>query len=302
MSRAARFYEFGDASVITIDDVPAPMPGAGQVRIRVQASSLNRADVKVRRALMLPGLPKSLPSGLGFDAAGIVDEVGEGVTGFAPGDEVFALVLLRGLADYAVARATSVARKPAALSWQAAGALATVGQTALDVVASQTLTDEDTVLVSGATGGVGVLVAQLALREGATVLGTARADNAEFLRSLGVIPVEYGPSLAERILETGRDITVVFDQAGPDTVRAALELGIDPARINSTVDEAKELGVRTVGQGRADPERLEILAEQVADGSIVLPIGAEYPLSEIVPAFERFEAGHLRGKLAIRID
>ncbi|WP_166871103.1 NADP-dependent oxidoreductase [Salinibacterium sp. ZJ450] len=302
MARAARFHDFGEASVITIDDVPQPTPGAGQVRIRVHTSALNRADVKVRRGLMRPGLPKSLPSGLGFDAAGVIDEVGEGVTGFAPGDEVFALVLLRGLAEYAVARATSVARKPAALSWQAAGALATVGQTALDVVASQHLTDADIVMVSGATGGVGVLVAQLARLEGATVLGTASADNAEFLRSIGVIPVEYGASLAERILETGQDVTVVFDQAGPDTVRAALELGIDPARINTTVDEAKELGVQAVGQGKADPERLEILAEMIADGSIVLPIAAEYPLTEIVAAFERFERGHVRGKISIIID
>ena len=301
MSRAARFHEFGDASVISIDDVDEARPAAGQVRIRVRASSLNRADVKARNGRMQPSLPKSLPSGLGFDAAGVIDQVGEGVTGFAPGDEVFALVVLRGLAEYSIARATSVARKPKALPWQAAGALGTVGQTALDVVASQSLSSADTVLVSGASGGVGLLVAQLARLDGATVLGVASESNADFLRSLGVIPVEYGPGLAERILETGRDITVVLDQASPDIVRAALELGIDPARINSIVDDAKDLGVRTVGQGKADPERLEMLAELVADGSIVLPIAAEYPLEDIVRAFEHFEHGHPRGKISISI-
>jgi NADPH:quinone reductase-like Zn-dependent oxidoreductase len=301
MSRAARFHEIGDDAAVTIDEVDEPTPGSGQVRIRVSHSSLNRADLKVRAGLFLPGMPKSLPSGLGWDAAGVIDEVGEAVTGFAAGDEVFGLVRLGGFAEFATARASSVARKPAGLSWDLAGALPTVGQTALDVVDSQPIGETDTVLVSAAAGGVGLIVAQLARIRGARVLGTASKANAAFLDSIGVQPIVYGPGLAERLLDSGADITVVLDQAGADTVHAALELGIDSERINSIADDARDLGVRTVGQGKADPERLEMLAELIADGSVVLPIEASYRLEEIDAALRRFATGHLRGKVSIVI-
>lgn len=301
MSRAARFHEIGDDAPVTIDEVDDPTPGSGQVRIRVSHSSLNRADLKLRKGLFLPGLPKSLPSGLGWDAAGVIDAVGDSVTGFAPGDEVFGLVRLGGLAEYAIAKASSVARRPAGLPWEVAGALPTVGQTALDVVDSQPIGESDTVLVSAAAGGVGLIVAQLARLRGARVLGTASATNAAFLESIGVQPILYGPDLAERLLESGSDVTVVLDQAGAETVRAALALGVDPERINSVADDARDLGVRTVGQGKADPERLEMLAELIADGSVVLPIEASYPLDQIAEALRRFATGHLRGKVSIVI-
>jgi NADPH:quinone reductase-like Zn-dependent oxidoreductase len=301
MSRAARFHEIGADAAVTVDDVDAPTPGSGQVRIRVSHSSLNRADLKVRAGLFLPGMPKSLPSGLGWDAAGVIDDVGDGVTGFVPGDEVFGLVRLGGLAEYAIAKASSVARRPADLAWDLAGALPTVGQTALDVIDSQHIDGTDTVLVSAAAGGVGLLVAQLARIRGARVLGTASEANAAFLESIGVQPVVYGPGLAERLLDSGADVTVVLDQAGADTVHAALALGVDPDRINSIADDARDLGVRTVGQGRADPERLETLAELIADGSVVLPIEASYPLEDIDAALRRFATGHLRGKVSIVI-
>lgn len=301
--RAVRFDRFGPPDVLTIDEVPLPEPGPGQVRIRVVAAGLNRADGKVRQGLFRPRLPRTLPSGIGFDAAGTVDAVGPDVTGFDRGDEVFALTALGGLAEYAIARAGAVARRPPGLSWHAAGGFATVGQTALDVVASQELGPADVVLVSAAAGGVGGLVAQLARQAGAAVIGSASARNAAHLIRLGVIPVRYGPGMAERLIDIAPDgITVVFDQAGEETVRAALDLGVPATRINTIAADATVLGVRGVGQGRPDVERLEMLAAQVAAGALRFPIDAVFPLESAADAYEHLELGHSRGKVIVAVE
>ncbi|MDI2099699.1 NADP-dependent oxidoreductase [Ruicaihuangia caeni] len=299
MPRAVRFHEYGGPEVLALDEVELPAVGRSQVRIRVEAAGLNPADSKVRRGEFLPSLPKSLPSGIGFEAAGVVDAVGEDVTGFSPGDEVFGLVRLGGVADFAIAPATSIARKPAELDWPRAGGLASVGQTALDIVASQQVTPGMTALVSAAAGGVGSMVAQLAMLAGARVIGTASAGNVEYLEELGILPIAYGPGLAERLLETADDIDVVFDHAGEETVRAALALGVDAGRINTIAADAQALGVRGVGQQRADPAGLELLAHQVADGQLTLRIDSAHGLDDAQAAYRRLDSRHARGKVVI---
>lgn len=301
MSRAVRYSEFGPASVLHVEEVDEPVAGPGAVRVAVRSAGLNPADYKVRGGGH-HGPAVSLPSGIGRELAGVVDALGEGVSAFAVGDEVFGTTVSGGIAEFAVTDAANLARRPAGLDWTTAGGLALAGCTAHDSVASQHLTADDTVLVSAAAGGVGVLVCQLALLAGATVIGTAGPANHGFLRGLGVVPVDYGPGLVERVRDAApRGVTVVFDHHGAETIEAGIALGVARERINTIATDPAEFGVVRVGRGPANSATLEHLARLVVAGTLVVPIHAVYPLDEVVAAFEELEAGHARGKIVIGI-
>jgi NADPH:quinone reductase-like Zn-dependent oxidoreductase len=300
MSLAARYHEFGPPSVVRIENIDAPQPKPGKVRIAVKAAGLNPSDSKSREGMMMGSAAFSFPAGVGRELAGVVEALGEGVTTLKLGDEVFGNVASGAVAQLAVTNPKNMARKPAGLDWVTAGGLALAGQTAHDAVASQHLTADDTVLVSAAAGGVGVIVAQLAKLAGATVVGTASAANHAFLEGLGVIPVTYGDGLAARVRAAAPGgVTVVFDQHGRETIEAAIELGVERDRINTIAADAEEFGVEGVGRGPINAETLEGLARLVVGGALVVPIEATYPIAEIRQAFERLEAGHVRGKIVI---
>jgi enoyl reductase len=299
MSRAVRYNEFGPSSVLRVVEVDVPEPRPGKVRVAVRAAGLNPSDYKTREGMM-SGASFSFPSGIGRELAGVVDAVGEGVTALAVGDEVFGTTVSGSVAEYMVTNPANLAIKPPALDWVTAGGLSLAGYTAFDSVASQHLTADDTVLVGSAAGGVGVLVAQLALLAGATVIGTASESNHAFLESLGVVPVAYGEGLVERvraIAPTG--VTVAFDHHGRETIEAALALGVAHDRINTIAVDPDEFGIVHVGRGPANPTTLDYLAGLVVDGSLVVPIEATYPLDEVVAAFDRLEGGHARGKVVV---
>jgi NADPH:quinone reductase-like Zn-dependent oxidoreductase len=298
MALAARFDRFGPASVISVVDVEAPHPGPHEVRVRVRAVGLNPVDYKMREGTSRHSV--TLPSGIGRELAGTVDELGEGVTALQVGDEVFGTVHIGTLADYAVVPAGNLARKPAELDWIVAGCLALAGQTAYDAFASQSITSADTILVSAAAGGVGSIVAQLGVGVGATVIGTAGRSNQAYLASLGVIPVRYGPGLADRVRAAAASgVTVVFDHHGAETIEAALELGVDRSRINTIATDPEPWGVRRVGRGGTSIPTLATLAGLVVRGDLTVAIDSTYPLSEVVAAFEHLEGGHLRGKVVV---
>ncbi|CAN5171325.1 NADP-dependent oxidoreductase [soil metagenome] len=297
MSRAVRFDRVGPASVLYLADVEPAVPGPGKIRVRVKAAGLNPADYKVRNGTNPPTV---FPASLGRELAGVVESLGEGVTRVAVGDEVFGNVAEVALAELAVTNPNNMAFKPAALSWEIAGGLALAGQTAWDELASQNVTDADTVLVSAAAGGVGGIVSQLALRTGATVIGTASEENHEFLRSRGIIPVAYGPGLADRVRRAApTPITVVFDHHGSETILAALELGVSPQRINTIAMNPDEHGVQRVGRGPINTDTLDTLAALVVEGALVVEIAATYPLEKVVEAYEQLEGGHVRGKIVV---
>jgi enoyl reductase len=299
MSRAVRFDRVGPASVLYIADVEPAVPGPGKIRVRVKAAGLNPADYKVRNGDN-PGLPKSFPASLGRELAGVVESLGEGVTRVKVGDEVFGNVAEVALAELAVTNPNNMAFKPAELSWEVAGCLALAGQTAWDELASQNVTAADTVLVSAAAGGVGTIVSQLALRTGATVIGTASEENHEYLRARGIIPVSYGDGLADRVrVAAPSAVTVVFDHHGSETILAALELGVSPERINTIAMDPEQHGVRRVGRGPINTDTLAALADLVVTGELDVEIAATYPLDEIVEAYERLEHGHVRGKIVV---
>jgi len=299
VARSVRYEEFGPASVLHIVDREIASPEPGKVRVAVRAVGLNPADFKVRNGSK-PEWNPTLPAGIGREMAGVVEAIGDGVTLVSVGDEVFGNVAGSALAELVLTNPANLAHKPSALDWTVAGSISTVGQTANSSVESQHLGSGDTVLVSAAAGGVGVVASQLALRTGARVVGTASVTNHAFLESLGVIPVAYGDNLVGRLRELG-PITAVLDNHGPDTIEAAIELGVPLDRINSIAVEPEVYGTQGVGRGPIDTGVLERLAGLVVAGELVFPIEKIYPFDEVVAAFEHLEGGHARGKIVVTL-
>ncbi|WP_166870640.1 NADP-dependent oxidoreductase [Salinibacterium sp. ZJ450] len=304
--RTVIFTEFGGPEVLQLVEVPPPTAGPGEVRVRVVIAGLNPVDAKI-----FSGGPSAerygvtLPSGNGNDFAGVVDEVGRGVAGIQAGDRVYGGVRGFAQADFVITDAAHLLPLPPGLDLERAGALDIAGRTAWAAVRSLGITATDTVLVSAAAGGVGVLAAQLAVRSGATVIGTASEANHDFLRSLGVIPVSYGDGLAGRLRELAPDgITAVLDQNGRATIDVALELGVPASRINTIAAKTyrPELGMGTVGGPAAGREELAEMARLVASGEIRLPIDSIYPIERVQDAYRHLMAGHVRGKVLLATE
>jgi len=235
----------------------------------------------------------------------VVEAVGSAVRNLSLGDEVFGTVPDGAFQTHLVADASFFAHKPAGLSWAIAGGLALAGQTAWDALASQPLERTDgsaapTILVSAAAGGVGGILAQLAVLRGIRVIGSASTANHEWLRSRGVEPVEYGPGLVDAVRALAPEgITAAFDLHGASSVRQFLELGIPPHRINTNATDPAEFGIRRVGRGPTNIPTLDALAALVVGGDLELPIAGEFEFERVADAFRRLETGHLRGKVAI---
>lgn len=300
MARAVRYEKFGGPEVLAVVEVPEPSAGPGQVRVRVRAAALNPVDFKVfHGGLVANAFGVVPPAGVGNDFSGVIDQVGEGVEGWAAGDEVFGSAS-GTMADFIVVPAEVPFRKPAGLSWEVAGSLGVAARAATASVASLHLTESDTVLVSAAAGGVGVLAAQLALATGARVIGTASEANHEFLASLGVIPVAYGEGLVDRVRAAApKGLTAVLDNHGLETVEAGLELGVPPVHINTIASLSGPEGINYVGAMNATRQDIERLANLIAEGDLQLPIDSVFPLESAGEAFARLEAGHVRGKIVL---
>lgn len=194
MPVAIAFSEYGAPTVLHPIDIAEPEPGAGEVRVRIRAAGVAPFDAKLRAGELREFFPAAFPQRLGNEFAGVVDAVGEGVTGFAAGDEVLGWALLVAYAEVIVVPATQLAVKPADLSWEIAGALSVVGQGAYGFVEELGVAAGETFLIHACAGGVGTVAAQLAVLRGAKVIGTAGEANHDYLRSLGVTPVTYGPA------------------------------------------------------------------------------------------------------------
>ena len=312
MPRFARFDRFGPvADVLRIVEDEPPHAGPGEVRVRVRASGLNPVDYKIMRsAAGAANYGLTDPSGgvgVGFDFAGDVDEVGAGVTRFALGDAVLGGRRHHGIGDVVVVRAEGgdgatdgiLLPKPDALSSETAAALPIAGRTAIAALDGVGVAAGDTVLVSAAAGGVGVLAAQLAVLRGATVVGTASERNHDFLRGLGVVPVAYGDGLVERLRDAApQGFTAALDNHGPESVDAALALGIPLERIN-TIAARGHRGATGIGNPQATMDQFAEIVRLVAEGRITVPLDAVYPLERLVEAYARLEAGHVRGKLVV---
>jgi NADPH:quinone reductase-like Zn-dependent oxidoreductase len=305
VSRAVRFDRYGDESVLRVVEVPIPVPSPGEVVVGVVAAALNPGEIGIREGAFAQTWPASFPEGQGNDFSGRVVEIGDGVVSWAVGDEVMAFRPRRGQADFVGVDVAHVARKPPELSWEAAAAIPGAGATAYAAVRGVAPTAGETVVVSAAAGGVGVLAAQLARLAGARVIGTAGAHNHDFLRSLDIEPVAHGEGVAERIRNlTDGQVDAYVDTFGSGNVDVAIGLGVDPARITTTADglAAQRYGTRTDAQEQADtPVEWEAIADLVRSGQLVVPVQQVFPLSEVRDAYRELAKRHTRGKLVLRL-
>ena len=307
MSRAVRFEKYGDVDVLRVEDVEPPQPAADQILVEVVAAGINPGEISVRTGAYHERWPATFPSGQGSDFAGRVVEVGQSVTEFAVGDDVVGWSDWRSAqAEYVVVPADHLIRKPLALDWIRAGGLFVAGVTAYVSVRAVQPKEGETVVVSGAAGGVGVTAVQLARNAGAKVIGIASENNAAWLRSVGVTPVAYGDGLEDRIREIAPDgVDAFVDAYGKGYVDLALSLGVDKARINTIADfaAAQKYGVKTDGSAvGSDNEILAIVANEIAWGRVSMPIAAVYPLESVQEAYTELAQRHTRGKIVLSME
>ena len=306
MMKAVRYDEFGGIDELRVDEVERPVPGDGQVLVRVKAAGINPSEAVIRSGAVAELFPSTFPSGQGSDLAGIIEEVGAGVSGFSPGDEVIGFTNRRASqAELALVEASDLTRKPEKVSWEVAGGLFVAGTTAWGAVHAVQPREGETVVISGAAGGVGSIAVQLARRTGATVIGLASESNHEWLRSHGVIPVAYGDGIADRIRTAATSgVDAFIDTYGDGYVELALALGVPAERIDTIVDfaAAAKHGVKTDGGREAGPGAtvLAELAGLVADGQLEVPIANAYPLVQVRDAYTELERRHTRGKIILR--
>ena len=295
--RAVTYTEFGGPEVLAVTDVPEPHAGPGQVRIAVRAAGLNPVDWKIFGGMM--GGQVTGPRTPGIDAAGVVDEVGDGVTGVRVGDEVFGYAAGGSLAEFALL--DTWATRPATTPWEVAGGLVVTGETAVRTLNLVRVTAGDALVVDGAAGGVGLVAVQLAVHRGAQVIGTAGQGNHEFVRSLGAIPTTYGAGLVERVREIAPDgVDAALDTAGKGSVADLVTLTGDPTRVVTIADfGASELGVHvSTGGGERGPA-LRQVAELLAGGSLTTPVAGTFTLEQAGDAYRTSQSGHVRGKLVV---
>ena len=303
MPKAVRYEEYGGIDVLNVVEVPMPEPGPGQVLVRVKAAGINPGEAKIREGMLHAQWPATFPSGQGSDLAGIVARPGPGVTGFAAGDEVIGFTDDRASqAEYALIEAGHLTAKPAGVPWQVAGSLFVAGATAYAAVRAVALTPGDTVAVSGAAGGVGSITVQLARRAGATVIGLASPGNHGWLTGHGVIPVSYGNGAADRIRQAAAKADAFIDTFGANYVELALDLGVEPSRIDTIVrfDAVQQYGVKAVGNAAgASAAVLAELAGLIDAGELEVPVAATFPLAEVRDAYRLLAQGHHRGKIVL---
>ncbi|MQA88114.1 MAG: zinc-binding dehydrogenase [Streptosporangiales bacterium] len=299
--KAVVFGRHGPPEVLEIVDLEEPLPGPGQVRVRVRAAGIQPFDVGVRRGSL--SFPVSFPQRLGNEFSGVVDRVGEGVGEWSEGDEVLGWAFMASLAEYAVAGVDALVRKPAGMPWDVAGAMSSSGHTAYTALRELGVGSGDTLLVHAAAGGVGTVAVQLARAWGAEVIGTASEANHEYLAGLGATPVAYGDGLVERVRAAAPGgVDAALDAVGGQALRESLALVWDRDRIATLVDHdlADELGVRGV-RARRSLEQLEELVALYEKGALRIAIRATFPLEGIVDAHRLVETGHGRGKVVVTL-
>lgn len=300
--KAVQFDQFGGTAELHLADIETPQPGAGQIRVRVRAAGVNALDGKVRSGAMSAAFPTPLPAVPGYELAGVVDAVGDEVREVAVGDHVLGWSDTGAYAEYALA--TTVAIKPADLSWERAVALPIAGATAERVLDLLDIAEGEVVLMHGAAGAVGTVAVQLAVARGARVIATAGPANQSYLTSLGATATVYGEGLVERVTALAPGgIDAVFDVAGKGALEDSITLrrGID--RIVTIADfRAHQLGITFAsGPTERSSARLAQLARDAAAGTLVTTV-TTYPLEQAAAAQDASDAGHTRGKLVLTVD
>lgn len=304
MSKAAAFFEPGGPEALRWMDVTRPHAGPGQVLIRVKAAGVQPFDIAVVEGVIHRGADPAVPQIPGNEFAGVVEEVGAGVVGFAPGDEVLGFGTLNSYAEYLVVGPDQITAKPESMSWEVAGGFSAAAQTADIGLKEIEVGSGDTVLIHGAAGAVGTIAVQLCRLWGATVVGAAREGHHDYLRSLGAIPIAYGDGFVDRVRTLApQGVDACLDGVGGAALNDALELVKARRRILTLVEHtrAAELGIRTTPLTRS-AARLAALADLYAQGALIVHILATLPLSRAADAHRLYRAGNIHGKIVLTVD
>lgn len=300
--KAVAITKYGTPDVMQVMEFADPQAGPGQVRVRVKSAGVQPVDTAVRGGWTV--FPVQFPQILGNEFAGLVDQVGEGVSDFAIGSEVIGWSVLACYAEYVVVGTDQIAAKPREMPWDVAGVLSASGQTAHTALRELGVGQGDTVLIHAAAGGVGTVAVQLARAWGATVIGTASERNHEYLRSIGAIPVAYGDGLVERVRDVAPGgVDAALDAIGGEALPASVELVADRSRIGTIVgfDAAPRLGVRAIRSQRSAARLAELIELYVQD-KLKIHIWKSFPMHEAAAAHREVETGHVRGKVVLTIE
>jgi NADPH:quinone reductase-like Zn-dependent oxidoreductase len=319
MPKAVSFDKYGGIEVLRVVEVELPGPGPAQVLVQVKAAGINPGEAAIRQGVFAKRWPSKFPSGQGSDFAGVVNEVGREVRSYRPGDEVIGFTNERASqAEFVVVPADQLTGRPPHVPWEQAGALFVAGTTAYAAVKAVGPLTGQTLVVSGATGGVGSIAVQLAVIAGAKVIGVASETHHRWLSDQGVIPVSYGDGVARvdgelpaevahtivhriRAVSGGR-VDAFIDTFGGGYVELAVGLGVPRERIDTITDfaAAQKYGVNTDGNAKAaTAEVLTQLAELIETGRIEIPIAKVYRLADVQNAYRDLERRHTLGKIVL---
>jgi NADPH:quinone reductase len=315
MSRIVVATAFGGPEVLRVEQADVAPPGRGEVSIKVRAAGVNPVDVKSYAGHEKGRDESKLPLRLGVEASGVVTAAGADARGpagpVAVGDEVIAYRILGAYADTLTVPAGAVVPKPPGLSWETASAMMLTGTTAIHLLTATGVTDGDCVLIHGAAGGVGSIAAQIAVRDGARVIGTGSEGQFGRLRSYGVIPVTYGEGLLDRVRSAAPDgMGAAIDTVGTDeAIDVSLALVPDRRRIATIAafDRAKGTGIKELGGSPgSDKVGIEIrnsarlrLTSLVTEGSVEIVMGPSFPLADAAEAHRQLAAGKTRGRVVL---
>lgn len=312
MASAIVYTEFGSPDVLHEIEVPDPLPLSGEVVVRIEAAGVNPIDAKLRSAKR-PSPPITEPRGVGFDGAGVVESIGDGVQGLVVGDRV-AIRDTRGTYASALAvPAEHLALLPDSVTAAEGAGIGIPAGTAFQALRSLDVSEGDVLLVHGGSGSVGQAVVQFAVAWGATVIATASPARHDLLRELGATPVAYGDGLLDRVREAApQGVTVALDCAGTDeAIQTSLDLVSDRDRIATIVrgPDAADFGIRAFSGGSPVPlteqeltwraEALEATIALLDSGDFAIEIGRELPLAEAAQAHELVESGTASGKIVL---
>lgn len=302
--RAVRFDRYGDIDVLEVVNVPDPVPGDTEVLVRVRAAGINPGEAAIRSGALHDRWPAVFPSGQGSDLTGVVERAGRAVDSFQPGDEVIGFTDGRAShAELVVVNAAHLTPRPAAVPWDAAGALFVAGTTAWSAVRAVGTSPGDVIVISGAAGGVGTIATQLARDAGATVIGLASERHHDWLRDHGATPVTYRDRVAQRLREAADGpVDALIDTFGSGYVDLAVELGVAPERINTIIDfqAAARHGAKTDGRAAsASAAVLADLSQLIAEGKLEIPIASSYSLEHVRDAYRELEQRHTLGKIVL---
>jgi NADPH:quinone reductase-like Zn-dependent oxidoreductase len=303
MPKRVEFKEYGSVDVLEVVEATRPVCKDDEILVHVKAAGLNPGEAKIRDGSMKDMFPATFPSGQGTDFAGIVEEVGPAITEWSIGDEVAGYTHNRASqAEYVLVKAKNLVMKPENVSWEVAGGLFVAGTTAYAAVEAVHIQPGETIVVSGAAGGVGGIASQLALLKGATVVGIANPAYHTWLTERGISPIGYTGDVMATIQSSTDHVDAFIDTSGHGYVKAAIDIGVDPSRINTIIDFQAVEQYHVSAKGGADAASTSVLGEllqYISEGKIAVPIARTFSVDDVRDAYTYMDTKHDIGKVTL---